>query len=233
MKFNIDDYKGNYVMHCKTEEEAEIFCKYLHSIGYKWANGDSYLSKNYWNDYKESTCYDFNKGQIGNKEYFEEAIAIGYTILEMEDFMSDTMSNKDRINKVFKILGVKPYECFNLSGDNSLYYIDHGLNLHCRALNGEYKLNDHESNDMIVDILREKETIVFYPTKEELLALDYARALGCKWIAKDRENLIYAFTEKPHKMTTVWNVGKGKHYVINIPISFIHWDDEEPCYIGD
>jgi hypothetical protein len=33
MMFNIDDYKGKYVMHCKTEEEAEVFCRYLVSIG--------------------------------------------------------------------------------------------------------------------------------------------------------------------------------------------------------
>ena len=139
----------------------------------------------------------------------------------------------DRINKVVEILGVKPYECFNLSGDNSLYYIDYELNLHCRTLNDEYKLNNHESNDMIVDILREKETIVFYPTKEEQLAIDYARAIGCKWIAKDKDGFIYAFTEKPHKTRTVWNVENGEYYVIQIPISFIHWDDEEPYYIGD
>lgn len=29
MKFNIDDYKGKYVMHCKTEEEAIDFANYL------------------------------------------------------------------------------------------------------------------------------------------------------------------------------------------------------------
>lgn len=33
MRFNIEDYKGKYVMHCKTEEEAEDFCIYLDSIG--------------------------------------------------------------------------------------------------------------------------------------------------------------------------------------------------------
>lgn len=236
MKFNIDDYKGKYVMHCKTEEEAEIFCKYLHSIGYKWANGDFYLSKNYWNDYKESTCYDFNKGQIGNKEYFEEAI--GYTILEMEDFMSDTMSNKDRINKVFEILGVKPNEYFKMidaefnEESNGLYCIDDNLKLHCSALRSEYVERD-SSNAIIIDILRGKKIIIPTPTEKEQLAIDYARALGCKWIAKDIDSLIYAFTEKPQKMTAVWDVEKGEHFVINIPISFIHWDDEEPYYIGD
>ena len=45
MKFNIDNYKGKYVMHCKTEEEAKIFCKYLHSIGRMWNNGNFIFQK--------------------------------------------------------------------------------------------------------------------------------------------------------------------------------------------
>lgn len=43
MKFNIDDYKGKYAMHCKTEEEARDFCNYLHSIGRVWNSGGDYL----------------------------------------------------------------------------------------------------------------------------------------------------------------------------------------------
>ena len=27
MKFNIDDYKGKYAMHCKTKEEAEDYAR--------------------------------------------------------------------------------------------------------------------------------------------------------------------------------------------------------------
>lgn len=44
MKFNINKYEGNYAMHCKTEEEAKIFCRYLDSVGRKWVDGDLYLS---------------------------------------------------------------------------------------------------------------------------------------------------------------------------------------------
>lgn len=30
--FNIEDYKGDFVMHCKTEEEAKDFCRYLDAL---------------------------------------------------------------------------------------------------------------------------------------------------------------------------------------------------------
>lgn len=234
MKFNIDDYKGKYVMHCKTEEEAKTFCKYLDSIGHIWGSGESYLLENYWYIYRASTCYNFNTDRFYSKQHYEEE---GYTILEMEDFMSDTVTNKDRINKVFEILGVKPNEYFKMidaefnEESNGSYCIDDNLKLHCSTLHNEYVERD-SSNAIIIDILRGKKIIIPMPTEKEQLAIDYARALGCKWIAKDKEDLLYAFTEKPHKMTTVWNVEKGKHYVINIPISFIHWEDEEPYYIG-
>ena len=72
MRFNIEDYKGKYVMHCKTEEEAEIFCEYLHSIERTWSSGVSYLSESYWYIYKELTCYNFNYGTYDDKPYYEE-----------------------------------------------------------------------------------------------------------------------------------------------------------------
>lgn len=106
MKFNLNDYKGKYVMHCKTEEEAEIFCKYLHNIEHMWGNGDSYLSKNYWNDYEESTCYEFNADSYCSKRYYEER---KYTILEMEDFMED----KETVSK-FTLDDLKPGDFIKL-----------------------------------------------------------------------------------------------------------------------
>lgn len=96
MMFNIDDYKGKYVMHCKTEEEAEVFCRYLDSIGRRWKSNDSYLSENYWDNYEESTCYDFNTNTYFRKQYFEKD---GYTILEMEDFMNKEEKKPNCSNK--------------------------------------------------------------------------------------------------------------------------------------
>lgn len=59
MKFNIDKYMGNYAMHCKTEEEAKIFLRYLDSVGRKWVDGTSYNQTEAW--YKD--IYILNKGK--------------------------------------------------------------------------------------------------------------------------------------------------------------------------
>ncbi len=83
--FNLDDYKGDYVMHCATEEEANNFLEILHRAGRKWCSGDSYLN-NYYDEYKNQTCYEFNAGAYCYFQWYKEK---GYTILEWSDFMED------------------------------------------------------------------------------------------------------------------------------------------------
>lgn len=77
MKFNIDDYKGRYAMHCKTKEEAIEFLGYMEQIGRPL-------------NYSARCCCGedvsfFNNGTWCSMKY---AIAEGYTILEWEDFMN-------------------------------------------------------------------------------------------------------------------------------------------------
>ena len=91
MKFNINKYMGNYAMHCKTEEEAKIFCRYLDSVGRKWADGTSYMSMTNWN-YGPDTCYTFNSGTYCEKTYF--LTRNYYTILEFSDFEWDDKNTK-------------------------------------------------------------------------------------------------------------------------------------------
>lgn len=89
MKFDIRDYKGRCVMHCKTEDEAKVFCKYLDSIGRKWRSGASYLLHVGWDAYKDQICYDFNSGRHSNKAFYKRK---EYKILEFSDFEWDEMT---------------------------------------------------------------------------------------------------------------------------------------------
>ena len=91
MKFNINDYKGNYVMHCKTEAEAKDFCRYLNSVGRKWCGDKSYLEKTCYHDYCSDTVYYFNVGTYGSKKHIKE----NYTILEWSDFMNNRFTKAD------------------------------------------------------------------------------------------------------------------------------------------
>lgn len=85
MKFNIEDYKGKYVMHCKTEEEAMDFCnKYLKVM--------TYLDNCCWGAFKTGTVYFFNKGTYDS---MQSAKRKGYTILEWSDFMNKEFTKAD------------------------------------------------------------------------------------------------------------------------------------------
>lgn len=91
MKFNINDYKGKYVMHCKTEEEAKDFCNYLHSIGKQWSNGDTYLNNTRFFLYKERTAYNFNFGNFSYVGWYKHE----YKVLEWSDFMNKEFTKAD------------------------------------------------------------------------------------------------------------------------------------------
>ena len=103
MKFYINDYKGKYAMHCKTEEEAKDFCNYLHSIGKKWIGGGKYNEDSFYCYYQERSVYYFNRDQYG---YIQEAKDKHYTILEWEDFM-----NKEFTKGNLKTGDVVKYKC--------------------------------------------------------------------------------------------------------------------------
>lgn len=92
MKFNIEDYKGRYAMHCKTIEEAEDFCNYLYSANKYWRNEESYINYTYWEDYKEDTCYAFNFGTYRSYKYFQNQN--NYIILEWSKFMNNNTFTK-------------------------------------------------------------------------------------------------------------------------------------------
>lgn len=84
MKFNIEDYKGKYVMHCKNEKEAEEFCEYMDSIGKPlYCSFSCYCGKN---------VVFFNNRTWASKEY---AVKEGYTILEWSDFINKEFTKAD------------------------------------------------------------------------------------------------------------------------------------------
>lgn len=83
MRFNIEDYPGNYVMHCPTEESAEAFTNYLHQTGRKWNDGQSYYPNNSnYCRYQEKTLYYFNAGLLGSINKLSPA----YKILDFYEF---------------------------------------------------------------------------------------------------------------------------------------------------
>lgn len=84
--FDFGAWKDKHVcMHCRTEEEAEDFCREMDKAGLTWGRGASYLEQSCFNLYKDRTCYYFNEGKYDSTVYAKNE---GYTILEWSDYRS-------------------------------------------------------------------------------------------------------------------------------------------------
>ena len=78
------DKNNNVAVHCKTEEEANDFCKQMNQYGLRWSTSDSYLKYNYYKAYGPKTCYS-NQGEFCSLDYFENN---NYRIFEWSDYMN-------------------------------------------------------------------------------------------------------------------------------------------------
>lgn len=93
MRFCIDDYPGEYVMHVSSREEYDHFSKYLDSIGLRWNCGERFIDLSNFHKYKNDTCIAFNIGLYSDRSWCE---AYGYEVLEFSDFdWSNNDSNAD------------------------------------------------------------------------------------------------------------------------------------------
>lgn len=61
-----------------------------------------------------------------------------------------------------------------------------------------------------------------------------------KWMARDRDGILYFYNKKPIKLNTIWNIedygygfGDLSHLFKSKTFSFITWDDEEPTSIDE
>ena len=90
------EFKPNVAYHAETREEAIRLLNEAHRQGFKWNNGDSYLSGDNWNHYGSSTCYVINEGYCSPKIYLE---ASNYYIIKVKDLFNLKNINKDEIQK--------------------------------------------------------------------------------------------------------------------------------------
>ena len=96
IKFKEECLKENTVVHLRTQEQYNIFIKWLDSINERFWNGDSYMSKNNWEYYKQDSCLYPHKGFYEEVYLFEDE---GYKILSYEEAIKK--DNKTILKIVF------------------------------------------------------------------------------------------------------------------------------------
>lgn len=131
MKFNWNTFldKNNAIaVHCKTEEEANDFCKQMDEHGMKWSSGKRYIEDSRWSTYKNEICY-YNDGELSSFDY---AKGYGYKILEWSDYMKKYPIDYLRYGYVVEFKNGRfamymPSQngcCFDLEGEDSCIYIN-------------------------------------------------------------------------------------------------------------
>lgn len=143
--------------------------------------------------------------------------------------------------EIFEFLNVEPDEIFRIEGSTNYFKINKDLQLYLAhsQKNVFKKLWELCGPHLTIsNLLVGKATIekIIYPTEKEQIAINYAKACGCNWLAKDKNNKIYAYEKKPvktHYEEWVCEKISDTSILIKIPISFLSWNDTEPYYIGD
>lgn len=100
-EFDWEEFKNKLnkiAVHCKTEEEANDFCKQMHEHGMEWRDGTSYLKNNIFISYKEEIAYDTN-GCCCNVDWYKRE---GYRILEWSDYMSTEKAKEQAVQEFTK-----------------------------------------------------------------------------------------------------------------------------------
>lgn len=107
--FKLEEYAGNYVMHCDTEDKSKVFLEFLHIQGRMWGSRATYRENTtHWNQCKENTVYYFNEGTYGDINI----VFPKYIILDFDDFIFEGIEKLagEKIMKYDNVNNPKHYQ---------------------------------------------------------------------------------------------------------------------------
>lgn len=135
--------------------------------------------------------------------------------------------------KVAEMLGVELGEMFRVDGFAEYHFeLDDDLSIIVRRDGIPIQYDGEQVS--IQTLLNGTHEMIRIPklTPAEKAAVDYAKALGCKWLSQDGGGDIFASVNKPTREAGCDNWGiDGDYYNIEIPLSFISPYDKRPFYI--
>ena len=111
------------VIHCDTEEKANMLLCAFDRMGRTWCDGESYLIQNNFNEYGKDICYT-NSGNYDNVKFCKD---YDYKIYEFEDIILPEEPKWQFTEDEKSILRTLPeeYEWIARDEDNNLFiYID-------------------------------------------------------------------------------------------------------------
>lgn len=96
MKFKEAVRRKDIVIHCNSEEKANILLEHADKIGLLWNSDQSYTpDSNRYRTYGSSTCYCLNSGTFANVNYYNAETSPKYTIVEFDNIEFEDEENKN------------------------------------------------------------------------------------------------------------------------------------------
>lgn len=92
------DKTNRVAVHCRTEEEANKFCQWMHKQCLKWHDGGSYITENEFLTCKDQTCYT-NRGFYADSCFYKRE---GYKIIEFSAIKFNKMEKKGEEMKKYE-----------------------------------------------------------------------------------------------------------------------------------
>lgn len=126
MEYTIENFKkGEFVINCKTQQEADLLMKICDRNGIMWDRIKRATDNSAWGQYEEMTCYRCDSVLCFSRQEFYRAE--NRTIVDFWTFIGKPKSNKE---KVLDIIGIKVGEKFNISGCScNPYVFNHNYDL--------------------------------------------------------------------------------------------------------
>lgn len=175
-------------VHCKTEVEAYKLLSYFDKFGIKWADGKRAIDTLNHNIYGSNTCYRFNGLNLFYCS-FEYLVKSDHVVYDFDTVLLDEKKPRSNKRNLFKILGIKPFEYFKLTGKPKqiTYFMDivntdfivfayDDKEKHLVSLNPafdiqadyyDHRLEVEQSNQLIIDIITDKYSIIKIPQEEQ------------------------------------------------------------------
>lgn len=151
---------------------------------------------------------------------------------------------RDNVEKIFEMLNLKPGEHFCLSGryyENTFklreFYLDKDLRLYELNHNtGEWYINTITFRNIICGNYEIIKKMVLPTQDKDVLKFLKMYSYEFKYLARDEDNSLWAYTLKPVKVLTGWSTDWSDRRSVRLPeetFSFVKWEDKEPFSIKD
>ena len=140
----------------------------------------------------------------------------------------------ENVMKIFDILGVEPNEKFKIKYNGKIYdkyYIDKYLKL---IVDKENFITSFTTLDIITGNIEIIKISKYDFTEEEKKILRCFKQIGYNYIARDKDGILALYSNKPYKITNMWNYQDGEYIDLRIKMfESIKWQDPEPFEIPD